>query len=637
MPEGDTLFRTAAGLRPYLVGRAVTAARARAGPGAVPQVQRLVGQRIDAVESLGKNLLIRFDGGLELRTHLRMNGSWHRYRPGERWRRPPGRARLVLEVPGSVAVCFDAPVVELFEQRAADLHPLLSKLGPDLLDLDADLAEARHRLRAPERASVEIAVALLDQRALAGIGNVYKNEVLWIERVSPFSPVGDLDDATLDRLIGTARRLLRANADANGGRGPERVTTAGDRSAPGASSVRSRWTAVPPLPYADQRHPAGHGPAAHDLLVLHLSGRTAIARIEVTCVPTAAGWQCEALVDDGDTSGRHVVTVAAEDADRLAAAHGSRPGRSAWSMRPSPSCWSAKIARIDPAHLRPDGREPLPRVGRRDRPSPRTLNDAPRIVAAHVRAVRRARRGALSARRAVAVRRAAGAVRDRGLRLGRGLGPPTGGSARIATSAPSATTRGRERGRGGGRPRVLVHLRRPSRLSTLQQPDTQPFADPAGRFGFSHNGDLRDFRRPGPRYRRQAGSTGAPTPRSASAGSRMRGRDEEPVGHLLGALHDAFGGEANLAVIARTARPTTTPATRRTRCSRFRLGRIGRGLDGDLLGGPLAVPLRRAGRNGAAPGRRLHTTIALDQSRNVGSRRRNAKVRPSIACQGIRR
>ena len=237
MPEGDTLFRTAAGLRPYLVGRDVLAARAQ-GPGAVPQVQRIVGKRIDAVESQGKNLLIRFDGGLQIRTHLRMNGSWHRYRPGERWRRPPGRARLVLEVDGAVAVCFDAPVVELFETRSEPLHPSLSRLGPDLLAPDFDAAEAHRRLRAPERADLEIGVALVDQRALAGIGNVYKNEVLWIEQVSPFARVATLDDATLERLVATARRLMRANIDAR--RGPERVTTAGDRGAPGSLYVYGR-------------------------------------------------------------------------------------------------------------------------------------------------------------------------------------------------------------------------------------------------------------------------------------------------------------------------------------------------------------------------------------------------------------
>jgi endonuclease-8 len=211
VPEGDTLYRTAAGLRPYLVGRTVTSARA-AGPGAVPQLDRIVGQQIGAVESLGKNLLIRFDNGLELRTHLRMNGSWHRYRPGERWRRPPGRARLVLEVPGAVAVCFDAPVVELFEQRVEAIHPPLGGLGPDLLGADFDAGEALRRLRLPERIMVEIGEAMLDQRVMAGVGNIWKNETLWEERVSPFDRVGDLDDETLGRLITTARRLLGASA-----------------------------------------------------------------------------------------------------------------------------------------------------------------------------------------------------------------------------------------------------------------------------------------------------------------------------------------------------------------------------------------------------------------------------------------
>jgi endonuclease VIII len=232
MPEGDTLFRTAAGLRPHLVGREVTAARATR-PG--PQIERVVGSRVDAVESHGKNLVIRFDNGLELRTHMRMNGSWHRYRPGERWRRPPARARVVLEVPGAVAVCFDAPVVELFEQRAEPLHPSLSALGPDLLVPDwgeAEAAEAMRRLRHPARADWPIAAALLDQRAVAGIGNIWRNETLFAERVDPLAPVRTLDDETLARLVETARRLLTDSARLAPGRAPMRVYRRAGRPCP---------------------------------------------------------------------------------------------------------------------------------------------------------------------------------------------------------------------------------------------------------------------------------------------------------------------------------------------------------------------------------------------------------------------
>ena len=232
MPEGDTLFRTAAGLRPHLVGRAVTAARATR-PG--PQIERVVGATVDAVESHGKNLVIRFDNGLELRTHMRMNGSWHRYRPGERWRRPPSRARVVLEVPGAVAVCFDAPVVELFEQRAEVVHPSLSQLGPDLLDpaFDDDAAaEALRRLRDPARAVWPISQALLDQRALAGIGNIWRNETLFVERVDPLATVESLDDATLGRLVTTARRLLTESATQAPGRARLRVYRRSGRPCP---------------------------------------------------------------------------------------------------------------------------------------------------------------------------------------------------------------------------------------------------------------------------------------------------------------------------------------------------------------------------------------------------------------------
>jgi endonuclease VIII len=220
MPEGDTLHRTASGLAPHLVGRVVGAARARPGG---PQVGRIVGATITSVEAVGKNLLIRFDNGLELRTHLRMTGSWHRYRPGERWRRPPARARLVLEVPGAVAVCFDAPVIELFETRAEAIHPTIARLGPDLLADDwgpQAAAAAVARLRDPARSGMTISAALLDQRALAGIGNIWRNETLFHERVDPWARVGGLDEPTIARLVARAHDLLHASVDRTPGRSP---------------------------------------------------------------------------------------------------------------------------------------------------------------------------------------------------------------------------------------------------------------------------------------------------------------------------------------------------------------------------------------------------------------------------------
>ncbi len=220
MPEGDTIYRAAAGLRHSLVGRPVLQARASGRA----RVDRLVGATIESIETSGKNLLVHFSNGISLRTHLRMNGTWHRYRPGERWLRSPGRAALVLEVEGAVAVCFDAPIVELFETRSRALHPVLSRLGPDLLDDAFDAGAALRRLLDPTRADTTIGEALLDQRALAGIGNVYRSEVLFIERVDPFATVHALDESTLERIIATARRLLLLNA------GSRRARTTTDRA-----------------------------------------------------------------------------------------------------------------------------------------------------------------------------------------------------------------------------------------------------------------------------------------------------------------------------------------------------------------------------------------------------------------------
>ncbi len=201
MPEGDTIFQTAAALRPLLVGREILAASART-PG--PAIQRVVGSHVTAVEPLGKHMVIRFDNGLALHTHLRMAGTWHRYAPGERWKMPAWKARVVLEVPEHVVVCFNAPVAELMEDRAVALHPAIQALGPDLATAEFDAAE----------------------------------EFLFIEGVNPWTHVSALDDDVLQRLIATAHRLLLLNVAP--GAGPHRVTTTGDPSARGSLWVYGR-------------------------------------------------------------------------------------------------------------------------------------------------------------------------------------------------------------------------------------------------------------------------------------------------------------------------------------------------------------------------------------------------------------
>jgi endonuclease-8 len=224
VPEGDTIYRTAAALRPLLVGRVVQAASARV-PG--PMIERVVGSQVTDVEARGKHLVVRFDNGLALHTHLRMGGAWHRYAPGERWRRPRSQARVVLEVPQHVVVCFNAPVAELLDERVLEHHPALVGLGPDLLAPVFDLDEAAARLRARSGAQVTLGEALLDQQALAGIGNVFKSEILFVERLDPWMTVGELDEPRLRGLLATAERLLRANA--RPGAGP-RTTTSADPS-----------------------------------------------------------------------------------------------------------------------------------------------------------------------------------------------------------------------------------------------------------------------------------------------------------------------------------------------------------------------------------------------------------------------
>ncbi|HWM17301.1 MAG TPA: DNA-formamidopyrimidine glycosylase family protein [Microbacterium sp.] len=220
MPEGDTIFRTASVLRAGLVARRIVDARAQPGPGLrrVPDLSRVIGSVVTSVEARGKHLLIGFDNGLTLRSHMRMRGSWHRYRPGEPWRLPASQARAVLETPGAIAVAFNTPTLELLTDAGIARSRALQELGPDLLAESFDADEAMRRLR--ERDDVALGEALLDQQAVAGIGNVVKSEVSFVERLDPWAPVGRFEDEELDRALVTARRLLKANVG-----GGARVTT----------------------------------------------------------------------------------------------------------------------------------------------------------------------------------------------------------------------------------------------------------------------------------------------------------------------------------------------------------------------------------------------------------------------------
>lgn len=203
MPEGDTVYRAARELRDALVGEPLTRCDIR-----VPRFATvdLTGETVDSVLSRGKHLLIRV-GDASIHTHLKMEGMWHLYRPQERWRRPGWQARIILATERTVAVGFQLGLVEVLSRDGEDTA--LGYLGPDLLGPDWDADEALRRLLAvPSRAVGE---AVLDQRVLAGIGNVYRSELCFLLGVLPGTQVGDVPD--LPRLVALARELLVANSE----------------------------------------------------------------------------------------------------------------------------------------------------------------------------------------------------------------------------------------------------------------------------------------------------------------------------------------------------------------------------------------------------------------------------------------
>lgn len=206
MPEGDTIHRAANRLRPALVGQALVDLHLPRVAGDRPRL----GETIDGVRAIGKHLFVDFSGGLTLETHMVMTGSWHLYNPGQRWQKPAHLVRAEIAVTDWRAVCFSAPVVKVGPKVAMGR----SDLGPDLCTPDADIAVATARF-ATLANGLEVADALLDQRIGCGIGNVYKSEVLWAERVSPFLPSSEVDRDTAHRLLSRAQKLLIANLHTN--------------------------------------------------------------------------------------------------------------------------------------------------------------------------------------------------------------------------------------------------------------------------------------------------------------------------------------------------------------------------------------------------------------------------------------
>jgi len=203
VPEGDTIHRAASQLRAVLERAPLVAIAVPRWSGALPQP----GETVDAVRAVGKHLVIDFSGGLSLRVHLRMTGRWRVYARGQISERASHAARVLLEVPTHVVACFNAPDVAFSRRdRVAVGH-----LGPDLCEPDADIDAVVTRIPSRIEPATTIGEALLDQRIACGIGNVYKSEALFAERIDPTSLVVDLPTARRRAAFARAHRQLREN------------------------------------------------------------------------------------------------------------------------------------------------------------------------------------------------------------------------------------------------------------------------------------------------------------------------------------------------------------------------------------------------------------------------------------------
>ena len=230
MPEGDTIFRTARALNRAIGGRIVTGLETSLAPLArVNDDAPLVGRMVERVEARGKWCLIFFSGDLILLTHMRMSGSWHIYKTGERWQAPRSAMRIVITCHDVQAVGFNVPVAEFHTARSLERSAHVSELGPDVLSPAYRIEEAAGALREYGQAhpDAEIGNVLLNQHVIAGIGNIYKSEIAFAAQVNPFRRMQTISDQELQRIAEIAQRYMQANVAEVSGNGT--VTHTGAR------------------------------------------------------------------------------------------------------------------------------------------------------------------------------------------------------------------------------------------------------------------------------------------------------------------------------------------------------------------------------------------------------------------------
>jgi endonuclease VIII len=212
VPEGDTIAYVAQRMRPVLEGQVPDAIRTPHPRHALDRwPERLGGRAVTEITTHGKHLFIRFDRDLVIHSHLRMTGTWGVYAPGRRWGRSPRLAWLVLERAGHQAVQFNGPVLELLTESRRRFDQRLAALGPDILAAEFDVPRFLVRLRAddPTRG---IGDALLDQRNVAGIGNLWKSESCWDAGIDPWRPVREVSDEEALAIIEAVRPRMLASA-----------------------------------------------------------------------------------------------------------------------------------------------------------------------------------------------------------------------------------------------------------------------------------------------------------------------------------------------------------------------------------------------------------------------------------------